>query len=57
MATFYVRGRLLEYLEGHFVEAEDEKTAIKIYEENIEDGLVEIASTDIETWNEMQIEE
>ena len=57
MATFYVRGRLLEYLEGHFVEAEDEVSAIKIYEENVEEGLVETSSIDLETWNEMEIEE
>ena len=57
MKTFYIRGRIVEYFEGILIDAESEDDAIIIYEESLLAGNVKSTSSDLDTWNEMEIEE
>ena len=57
MKTFYIRGRIVEYFEGILIDADSEDDAITIYEESLLGGNVKSTSSDLDTWNEMEIEE
>ena len=57
MKTYYVRGKIVEWYEGMLIDAPSETDAIIIYEETLLSGNMSSSSSDLETWNEMEVEE
>ena len=57
MKTYYVRGKIVEWYEGVLIDAISEEEAIIMYEETLLSGNVKSTSSDLDTWNEMEIEE
>tara|TARA_Y100000310_G_scaffold339816_1_gene433682 strand:- start:1097 stop:1273 length:177 start_codon:yes stop_codon:yes gene_type:complete len=57
LKTFYVKGKITEFYKASLIEASSEQEAIIIYEEELISGGIESDSTDLEVWNEMEIEE
>ena len=57
MRTFYIRGKIIEWYEGMLIDAPSEEDAIIIYEETLLSGNMSSSSSDLETWNEMEVEE
>ena len=56
MKTFYIRGRIVEYYEGMLIDASSEEEAIMMYEETLLSGNVKSTSSDLDTWNEVEVE-
>ena len=56
MKTFYIRGRIVEYYEGMLIDASSEEEAITMYEETLLSGNVKSTSSDLDTWNEVEVE-
>ena len=57
MKTYYVRGRIIEWYEGVLIDAMSEEEAKIMYEETLLSGNVKSTSSDLDTWNEMEVEE
>ena len=57
MRTFYIRGKIIEWFEGMLIDATSEEEAIIMYEETLLSGNMSPTSSDLETWNEMEVEE
>ena len=57
MKTFYIRGKVTEWYEGMLIDALSEEEAIMMYEETLLSGNVSTSSSDLDTWNEMEVEE
>ncbi len=57
MKTFYIRGKITEWYEGMLIDAPSETDARIIYEETLLSGNVSNTSSDLDTWNEMEVEE
>ena len=57
MKTFYIRGRIIEWYEGMLIDAPSEEDAVVIYEETLLSGHMKSTSSDLDTWNEMEVEE
>ena len=57
MKTFYIRGKITEWYEGMLIDAPSEADALIIYEETLLSGNIVTSSSDLETWNEMEVEE
>ncbi len=57
MKTFYIRGKIIEWYEGMLIDAPSEEDAIILYEETLLAGSMASTSSDLETWNEMEVEE
>ena len=57
MKTFYIRGKITEWYEGMLIEAHTEQDALTIYEESLLSGSMHSTSSDLDTWNEMEVEE
>tara|TARA_Y100000310_G_scaffold46265_1_gene42986 strand:- start:120 stop:299 length:180 start_codon:yes stop_codon:yes gene_type:complete len=55
--TFYIRGKITEWYEGMLIDAPSETDARIIYEETLLSGNVSNTSSDLDTWNEMEVEE
>ena len=55
--TFYIRGKITEWYEGILIDANSEEEAIIMYEETLLSGSMKSTSSDLDTWNEMEIEE
>ena len=56
MKTFYIRGRIIEYYEGMLIDAPSEEEAMIIYEESLLSGNVRSTSSDLDTWNEVEVD-
>ena len=57
MKTFYIRGKITEWYEGMLIDANSEEEAIIMYEETLLSGSMSATSSDLDTWNEMEVEE
>ena len=57
LKTFYIRGKITEWYEGMLIDAESEEDAVMMYEEILLSGNVDSTSSDLDTWNEMEVEE
>ena len=57
MKTFYIRGKITDWYEGILIDAISEEEAIMMYEETLLSGNMSSTSSDLETWNEIEIEE
>tara|TARA_Y100000034_G_C6641977_1_gene280649 strand:- start:61 stop:240 length:180 start_codon:yes stop_codon:yes gene_type:complete len=57
LKTFYIRGKIIEWYEGMLIDAPSEEDAIILYEETLLAGSMASTSSDLETWNEMEVEE
>ena len=57
MKTFYIRGKIIEWYDGMLIDANSEQEAITIYENTLISGDISSSSSDLDIWNEINLEE